>query len=57
MTELCIIDDGRGFDVDVVPPGHLGLRIMRERASAVGAHLAIESSPGRGTTVRVRIGE
>ena len=56
-VELCIIDNGRGFDVDAVPPGHLGLRIMRERASAVGAHLAVESSPGRGTTVRLQIGE
>ena len=37
--ELRIVDNGRGFDVDNVPPGHLGLSIMRERAEAVGADL------------------
>ena len=30
-VELRIVDNGRGFDVDTVPPGHLGLSIIRER--------------------------
>jgi two-component system nitrate/nitrite sensor histidine kinase NarX len=50
---LLIGDDGRGFDPDDVTADHLGLGIMRERADAVGAALAIESERGRGTEVRV----
>jgi signal transduction histidine kinase len=52
QAELSIRDDGRGFDVDRVPPGHLGLGIMQERAAAVGAELEIESEVGGGTQVR-----
>jgi signal transduction histidine kinase len=50
---LHIADDGRGFDVDAIPPDHLGVRIMRERAEAIGAKLVIDSEPGRGTEVSV----
>jgi len=53
LATLAITDDGRGFDVDNIPPGHLGVGIMRERAAAVGAELEIESEIGRGTEVRV----
>jgi signal transduction histidine kinase len=53
--ELTITDDGVGFDPAVVPAGHLGMRIMRERAGAVGADLQVESSPGQGTTLRLRV--
>jgi signal transduction histidine kinase len=52
-VELCVKDDGRGFDVDRVPPDHLGLGIMRERAEGIGAELKIESQPGHGTQVMV----
>lgn len=52
---LEIADDGRGFDPAVSRPGHLGLGTMAERARAVGASLAIESAPDRGTTVRVLV--
>jgi len=43
-------DDGPGF----VPAGPFngGLRNMRDRIEAVGGQLAIDSAPGRGTTVR-----
>jgi signal transduction histidine kinase len=54
IVALCIQDDGRGFDVDRVPPDHLGLGIMRERAEAIGAALTIDSQPGRGTQVTVK---
>jgi two-component system nitrate/nitrite sensor histidine kinase NarX len=50
---LHIADDGRGFDVDGVPPTHLGVGIMRERAEAIGATLMIESEIGQGTDVTV----
>lgn len=50
---LTITDDGRGFDPDDCPPGHLGVSIMRERADEIGARLRIESSPGHGARVEV----
>jgi two-component system nitrate/nitrite sensor histidine kinase NarX len=50
---LQITDDGRGFDVDAIPPDHLGVGIMRERAEVIGAELVIDSEPGRGTEVSV----
>jgi signal transduction histidine kinase len=53
-VELCIRDDGLGFDPQSVSPHHLGLGIMQERAQAVGAELMIESRVGRGTHVAVR---
>jgi signal transduction histidine kinase len=52
-VELVIRDDGRGFEPDDVPPEHMGLGIMRERAEAVGAQLGIVSQTGRGTQVTV----
>ena len=51
--ELRISDDGCGFDPAAVPPGHMGMGGMRERAASIGARLAITSQPGRGTQVRV----
>jgi signal transduction histidine kinase len=50
---LQIRDDGCGFDPDCIPPNHLGLGIMQERAKAVGATLSIESQPGHGAQIRV----
>jgi len=50
---LEISDDGTGFDDSLVRGGHFGLRIMRERADAIGADLQIETSPDSGTTVRL----
>jgi signal transduction histidine kinase len=48
-----VTDDGAGFDADGDFPGHLGLHSMRERATAMGGVLEMESAPGRGTCVRV----
>jgi signal transduction histidine kinase len=53
-VRLAVRDDGRGFDPGEVPSGHFGVAIMRERAEAVGADVAVESCPGTGTTVRLR---
>jgi signal transduction histidine kinase len=49
-----IDDDGHGFDLDAIHPGH-GLENLRARAAALGGTLQIESSSGEGTTVRVLI--
>ena len=54
---LTIHDNGRGFLPEQVAGGGLGLGIMRERADAIGAMLAVESDPGEGTEVGVRWGE
>jgi two-component system nitrate/nitrite sensor histidine kinase NarX len=53
-VELAIIDDGRGFSQDGISADHLGLGIMRERAEAIRATLAINSQPGLGTQVVIR---
>lgn len=56
--EADVIDDGVGFDPDSVARRqlrrtHLGLLTMRERADKLGAHLSVESAPGRGTRIRL----
>ena len=53
-------DDGQGFDVAAVlqnyaKRGSLGLLQMRESARLIGAQLSLDSSPGQGTRVRLRI--
>ena len=48
-------DDGVGFDSEVIAPGHYGLQIMKERARRVGGTLEIQSQPGAGTKLTVRI--
>jgi signal transduction histidine kinase len=53
QVELCVCDDGRGFDSGQILPDRLGLGIMHERAKAIGATWSVESEPGRGTEVRV----
>jgi len=52
-TALAIQDDGRGFDVESIPPGHMGVEIMKERAASIGAGLRIISQDGEGTTIRL----
>jgi signal transduction histidine kinase len=52
-VDLSVRDDGQGFDPASVPPGHLGLGIMRERALAIGAQLDISNHGGSGTCVLV----
>ncbi len=53
-----IKDDGRGFDLMInnsSPVEGLGLNIMKERAREIGGELIIESSPGRGTIIILRV--
>jgi signal transduction histidine kinase len=57
-VELVISDDGQGFEVPAamehaVRGASLGLLGMQERVRQAGGEIAIESEPGRGTTVRV----
>lgn len=56
--EMVIVDDGRGFDPANRPAarqGHFGLDGIRERVERIGGTLLIESRPGEGTTVTVRL--
>jgi len=50
---LTVTDDGGGFDMTGVPADSFGLGIMRERAAAIGAELAVTSEVGTGTRIRV----
>jgi two-component system sensor histidine kinase UhpB len=52
--ELLVQDDGGGFDERKVGAG-AGIRGMRERAVLIGAELSVDSAPGAGTTVRLRL--
>lgn len=55
--EIEIADDGVGFDPKTATPsiGHYGLIGLQERARLIGGQLAIRSSPGKGTTLRVSV--
>lgn len=50
-----IVDNGRGFERAVVKQKGLGLLGMEERARELGGNIRIESVPGRGTRVEVRL--
>ena len=52
-AHLEICDNGIGFDVTKQKSTSLGLRIMRERAEAIGADISITSKPGSGTCIEV----
>ena len=52
---ISIEDDGVGFDPGSVGSEHLGLRIMRERLSAIGASLEVKSAPGNGTCLDIAV--
>jgi PAS domain S-box-containing protein len=56
-VELSIHDDGKGFDPQRTTSGHYGLGMMRERAEAVGAHLAVSSEVGHGAEIAIRWAE
>jgi PAS domain S-box-containing protein len=52
---LRISDNGRGFDPTQVPAGHMGLGTMAQRAAALGGDYSVQSAPGQGTTITVRV--
>ncbi len=52
---LDVSDDGVGFAGDSSFPGHLGLHTMRDRATRLGGALEIDTAPGSGTHIRVRL--
>jgi len=52
-VHLSIRDNGIGFDPDKVRPTSLGLCIMCERASSIGADCQVTSQLGEGTSVNL----
>ena len=53
---LAVEDDGVGFEATAAPPsGHLGLANLRERATAIGGELTIDSTAGGGTRIRILV--
>lgn len=59
-VQLEVSDNGVGFQMpnsptDFAPGGHFGLLGMHERAELIGARLKIESTPGGGTRLIVRL--
>lgn len=55
-VSLLVRDDGLGFtNEETTAAGHFGLHGMRERAELAGGELSIDTQPGEGTTVQLRI--
>jgi len=53
---LAIADEGIGFDPElIIGSGHLGLRNLRDRARAMNAAVAVDSSPGNGARIIIRV--
>ncbi|MFM7025645.1 MAG: type IV pili methyl-accepting chemotaxis transducer N-terminal domain-containing protein [Limnohabitans sp.] len=50
-------DNGCGFDLSsrAQDDTHVGLHIMRERAQRIGAQIEVNSLPGQGTEVRIKL--
>ncbi|MNC25392.1 Signal transduction histidine-protein kinase/phosphatase DegS [compost metagenome] len=53
--QLSISDDGVGFDPQRTRTGSFGLVGMRERVAMFGGSLRLDSTPGQGTTLYVRV--
>ncbi|MDZ7291383.1 MAG: histidine kinase [candidate division KSB1 bacterium] len=54
MLMLSINDNGKGFDKSEPSSGN-GLKNMRKRAQAINATLTIDSVPGKGTSIALRM--
>ena len=55
---MMIRDDGQGFDPEsiwAIDQSHFGLTTMSERAEEIGAEFILESKPGTGACVIVRL--
>jgi signal transduction histidine kinase len=54
LFTLAVIDDGKGFDMDVAPKG-MGLNNMRRRAQQIGATWRLDSKQGKGTRIALSL--
>lgn len=53
--DMSISDNGQGFTIEKVKQTGIGLQNIRERASVLGAELAIKSEPGQGSIINLKI--
>jgi two-component system NarL family sensor kinase len=54
-VQLTIADDGKGFDPSQTPKGRYGLIGISERVKLLGGKFRLESQPGAGTRLEVKI--
>ncbi len=54
VLDVSVMDDGTGFRPAENISGH-GLSNMKQRLQNIGGHCFIESQPGQGTTIRLRL--
>lgn len=54
-TEMIISDDGNGFDPNFNNQRGYGLTVMGERVRSIGGELSINSNPGQGTRINVKL--
>ena len=59
-VRIVVSDTGTGFDpakvhADAADPGGFGLFSIRERLDLLGGQFSVESSPGAGTRVEIRV--
>ena len=57
LTVVTIRDDGKGFACDAMPDQkwHFGLQMMHDRTQEIGGILEVQSAPGQGTQVTVKV--
>jgi two-component system NarL family sensor kinase len=59
VLELVVEDDGRGFPperlAERLADGHVGLASQRVRIEAAGGRMDVDSTPGEGTRVSIRV--
>jgi signal transduction histidine kinase len=56
VLEVYVTDQGRGFDPEKVPPDRKGIsESIRSRMEKAGGEVEIESEPGEGTEVVLRM--
>lgn len=55
-TTLEIRDDGKGFNKKAMPPG-IGLKNMAERVEGLSGNFSIDTAPGEGTRISIRLPE
>lgn len=54
IIEMTIRDNGHGFNRKAISRGH-GLDVMEERAKSIGGKLVIDTRPGGGTEIKVKL--
>ena len=55
VVALIVQDNGKGFELESVRDGGLGLIGMRERVGLLGGRLTVESSEGAGTMLKAEV--